>query len=353
MTEADISEKLQKAVREAHAQRRPLAIRAGNSKAFYGREVVAEILDVSAHRGIVSYEPTELVLTARAGTPLKEIEALLAQHEQLLPFEPPHFSEHATLGGCVACGLSGPRRPYAGAVRDFVLGVSLITGTGDRMHFGGEVMKNVAGYDIARLMCGALGTLGVLLEISVKVLPKPQQEMSCVRPLGRDEALTLMNEWAGQSLPLSACAYFEGQLYYRLSGTAGAATAAARNLGGEPLDNHHWWNALKEQRLDFFQTDTPLWRISVAPDAPALDLPGEQLIDWGGAQRWLLSKADPSVIFNTAASAGGHATLFRGGDRRGPVFQTLAPPLRAIHQRLKTAFDPRGILNPGKMYPEF
>ncbi|HEX9626709.1 MAG TPA: glycolate oxidase subunit GlcE [Acidiferrobacterales bacterium] len=349
----DLSDALCATVRDAAERKTPLVIYGGGSKAFYGRRVEGEPLAVAGHRGIVHYAPSELVLSARAGTPLNEIEAALAQAGQMLPFEPPHFGAGATLGGCVACGLSGPRRPHAGSVRDYVLGVTLVNGRGEHLRFGGEVMKNVAGYDVSRLMTGALGTLGVLLDVSLKLLPRPEQELTLALALPAEPAIAAMNAWAATPLPLSACCHDGERLVVRLSGAPSAVRAAHARLGGEPLDNGaDYWGALREHAQPFFAGDAPLWRLSLPPATPPLDLPGAWLIDWGGAQRWLRSDAPDDAIRRAAAAAGGHATLFRGGDRRGEVFAPLSDAVQRWHRNLKQAFDPAGILNRGKMYSD-
>ncbi|MBU2722463.1 glycolate oxidase subunit GlcE, partial [Acidithiobacillus ferridurans] len=259
----------------------------------------------------------------------------------------------ATIGGTLACGFSGPRRPYAGSARDMVLGMRILNGQGEILRFGGQVMKNVAGYDVSRLMVGALGTLGVLLEVSLKVLPRPDSTVTLVWPMDPVTAVQRMNDWAGQPLPLSATAYDGEHLYIRLSGTGSAVRAAQTRLGGERLPDAEaaaFWVALREQRNDFFQGDAPLWRLAVAPATPPLPLGDQTLIEWGGGQRWLRGALDATALRQLAAEHGGHATLFRGGNRRGEVFHPLAPPLLAIQQRLKAAFDPRGILNSGRLY---
>jgi len=273
----------------------------------------------------------------------------------MLAFEPPYFGNGATLGGVVACGLSGPRRPYVGSVRDFILGVKCLTGKGEILTFGGQVMKNVAGYDVSRLMTGALGTLGVLLEISIKVLPVPEYEVSLTKTKDFPSALYDMNTWAGQSLSLSAACYDGQHLHIRLSGKRSAVHAAMKQLN---MDDHpeglRYWQDLREHRLDFFKNITDvLWRISVPSTADALDLYGEWFIDWGGAQRWLKSSESMEKVRSVAEQAGGHATLFRGGNRNGEVFHPLSPGIKTLHTRLKQAFDPEIILNKGHMYREF
>jgi glycolate oxidase FAD binding subunit len=351
----DVVNDLSRLIREAASQDRWLCIRGGGTKDFYGQEPHGYKLNTGEYRGIVSYEPTELVITARGGTPLAEVEAALHEKGQMLPFEPPHFGPGATLGGCVAAGLSGPRRPYAGAVRDFVLGVRVLDGKGDDLRFGGQVMKNVAGYDVSRLMCGSLGTLGLLLEISLKVLPRPAVEATLHLKCGGDEAITLMNDWAGKPLPITATAYHDSDLGVRLSGSRPGVDAAVKKLGGtlvDPAQAARFWSGIREHTDPFFAAVGPLWRLSVRPTTPPLGLPGAHLIEWSGALRWLRSDKDPQAIRQAAVRAGGHATLFRGGDRSSGVFQPLAPALMNLHRKLKRAFDPAGILNPGRLYAD-
>lgn len=325
-----------------------LRIRGGESKAFLGRPVQGEELDTRTHRGIVSYDPTELVLTARAGTPLVEIEAALEAAGQMLPCEPPHMGAGATLGGMVASGLSGPRRPWAGSVRDYVLGTRLITGHGKHLRFGGEVMKNVAGYDLSRLMAGSLGCLGVLTEVSLKVLPKPRQCLSLRLEMGVAQALASLAAWGQQPMPISAASHDGTALHLRLEGGEGSVQACRRDLGGELIDSGYW-QELREQRLAFFSGDTPLWRLSLPNNTAPLELPGEQLIDWGGAQRWLKAEASGELIRDKVAAVGGHATCYSAGD---DAFTPLAAGLLSYHQSLKQQLDPKGIFNPGRMYAE-
>ena len=332
----------------------PLIIQGGGSKNFYGRIVTGEIIDTRFCSGMISYEPSELVLTALAGTSLREIEHALAGKKQMLAFEPPAFAGTATLGGVVACGLSGPRRPYVGSVRDYVLGVKCMNGKGEVLKFGGQVMKNVAGYDVSRLMTGAMGTLGLLLEISVKVQPVPEYELSLSGRMDFNTALNAMNSWAGKSLSLSASCYDGKYLHVRLSGKH-SAVIVSRNKLAQPVaeDEPGYWQRLREQQLPFFQSDgRHLWRLSVPPTTPALELSGDWLMDWGGAQRWLQTTEPPEKIRLITQQAGGHATLFRGGDRSRDVFHPLAPGVRDLHSRLKLAFDPARIFNRGRMYPD-
>jgi glycolate oxidase FAD binding subunit len=348
----DASAELEERMLRAAAEGTPLDIVGGGSKSFLGRITQSEPFEVRAHRGVVAYEPTELVLTARAGTALTEIEALLAANGQMLAFEPPHFGAGATLGGTLACALSGPRRPYAGAVRDFVLGIKVLSGEGRSLSFGGQVMKNVAGYDVSRLMVGAMGTLGVLLEVSVKVLPLPAKTTTLGFTLDAAAAIEQMNAWAAKPLPLSGAYHDKNRLYIRLSGTPGGVAQAVERLGGDVEEDAGRWHALREQELEHFDTEAALWRLSVPPATLPLTLAGETLMDWGGALRWLKSEAPGEEIRAAAAKVGGHATLFRNGDRRAEVYHPLPRPLLELHQRLKASFDPKGILNRGRMYAD-
>jgi glycolate oxidase FAD binding subunit len=350
MTQDFIAELCQR-VAQATADKRPLRIRAGGTKDFYGAPPAGEVCDVSGYSGIVAYEPKELVLTVRAGTRLAEVEAVLANERQMLAFEPPHFGERATIGGTVATGLSGPRRPYAGAVRDFVLGTRIVNGKGEDLAFGGRVIKNVAGYDVSRLMAGALGTLGVITEVSFKVLPLPPAQATIAFELLEADAIERANHLAGQPLPITATAWQQGVLRVRLAGAETAVAAARAKLGGEEVaDAAAFWNELREHRAAFFASGKPLWRVSVPQTAKPFDLGVPQLIEWGGGLRWACGELDSFAVRSSAEHAGGHATLFRGGDKAAGVFHPLKPAIAKIHKRLKSAFDPAGILNPGRMY---
>ena len=353
-------ELLQKRIRKAAEDGTPLRIRGGGTKDFYGGLPVGDILETQVYAGIVEYQPTELVLTARAGTSLMAIESAMHARGQMLAFEPPHFGEGSTLGGAVASGLSGPRRPYTGAVRDLVLGVRILDGTGQDLSFGGRVMKNVAGFDVARLMTGALGTLGVITEVSLKCLPIPKAETTLAYECSADEAIRMVNEWGRQPLPLSATCFHQGNLRVRLSGAAPAVAAAVAKLGGERVANAEaYWASVRDHTHLFFAgtraADVPLWRLSVKSTAPYTDLGGEQLLEWGGGLRWLAvgNKMDAQRVRVWAAAHGGHATLFRASDKSVGTFQPLSAAMQGLHQRLKTAFDPHGILNRGRLYAEF
>jgi glycolate oxidase FAD binding subunit len=353
-------EALQARIRKAADSRAPLCIRGGGTKDFFGGPQQGDLLETRVYAGIVEYHPTELVLTARAGTSLAAIESAMRARGQMLAFEPPHFGEATTLGGAVATGLSGPRRPFAGAVRDSVLGVRVLDGSGQDLAFGGRVIKNVAGFDVARLMTGALGTLGVITEVSLKCLPLPKAEITLEFECPADDAIRMVNEWSAQPLPLSATCHFDGQLRVRLSGVDPAVAAAARKLGGARIeDADSYWASLRDQSHSFFAevcaTDGELWRLAVKSTAPHADLGGEQLTEWGGGLRWLAAAGplDAARVRAWAAASGGHATLFRASDKRAGVFQPLTATMQALHQRLKFAFDPQGILNRGRLYPEF
>jgi len=354
MTDQDLSEELRQRVQAAAARGTRLCVRGGDTKRFYGREPSGEPLELADHRGILSYEPSELVITARGGTPLLEIEQALADKGQMLPFEPPHFGPGATIGGAVASGLAGPRRPWGGAPRDLLLGVKLLDGKGQIVKFGGQVMKNVAGYDLARLTAGAMGCLGVLLEVSMKVLPRSTQERSLSLGLGLRPALDLMRRLAGEPLPVTGACHLDDRLMLRLAASDSLFEETRKRLGAEPVaDAEGFWQSLRDHALDFFQSADPLWRLSVPPATPAAPLPGESLIDWAGAQRWLVTDAPARQVREFAETAGGHAVLFRNGDRSGDVFHPLEPGLSALHQRLKQVFDPQGLFNPGRMYVDW
>lgn len=348
-----VIEQFKERILAAGANKQPLRIRGGGTKDWYGQTPSGELLDTRAYSGVVAYDPTELVITVRAGTPLAEVEAILAEQNQMLAFEPPHFGPGATVGGMVASGLSGPGRAAVGATRDFVLGVVLMDGKGESLHFGGQVMKNVAGYDVSRMLAGSLGTLGLLLEVSLKVLPKPYAQTSLRLEMDEKDAIRRLNEWGGQPLPISASAWCDGTLMLRLSGAKAALAAAQQTIGGTEVDGDDFWIAMREQSNEFFTQADVLWRLSVPSTTAPIALQGQQLIEWGGAQRWLRTNESADTIRTAAAIAGGHATLFRGGDKEVGVFHPLAPALGRIHQNMKNNFDPDGIFNPGRMYTQY
>jgi glycolate oxidase FAD binding subunit len=354
-------------IRSAADRGTPLRIRGGGSKDFYGEPIEGELLETAPLAGIVSYEPTELVVTARAGTPLAELEAVLAERGQCLPFEPPHFAAGATVGGMVAAGLSGPARASAGSMRDYVLGLTMINGRGELLVFGGQVMKNVAGYDVSRLVAGSLGTLGLITEVSLKVLPAAPAEATLKFEMSQADALHNLNAWGGQPLPLNASCWLDDAgvptLYLRLRGAVAAVEAACKSIGGERQDGASAaadWALCRDQRLAWFSErgSDDLWRLSVAQTAPVLDLPESPLIEWHGGQRWVHDgEGAASRLRDAARRAGGHGTLFRpGANRPKPAvgrFAPLTPPLDRIHRELKREFDPAGIFNRGRMYSDF
>jgi glycolate oxidase FAD binding subunit len=337
-------------IRSAAAERKPLRIRGSGSKDFYAYRLEGDVLDVSAYRGVIDYEPSELVLTARAGTPLSEIEQSLAQGGQMLACEPPYFGPNATLGGCVAAGFSGPRRAACGSVRDFVLGTRIIDAQGEDLRFGGQVMKNVAGFDVSRLMAGSFGTLGLILEISLKVLPRPEQEQTLRLEMTAAKAIETMNRWAGQPLPISATCYIEGALHVRLSGSSGTVAASRMGLGGELLETAvDFWSSVREHRATALQGK--LWRLSVRSTTPPLPLAGAQTVEWNGSLRWLATDAPDDEIHQAAKQAGGHATLFRGAP--GQPIMRLEAGVLALNRRIKAALDPMGVFGPHRLHAEF
>jgi len=357
-------------VRAAASARQPLRIIGGDTKAFYGQPVAGEPVSTTGWSGIVSHEPSELVVTVRAGTPLVELEAALAEQGQCLPFEPPRFGPASTIGGAVAAGLAGPARASAGGVRDYVLGVQFIDGRGEWLTFGGQVMKNVAGYDVSRVLAGSMGTLGILTDISLKVLPVAPAEATLVFSLDERDALEQLHRWGGQPLPLNASCWVKDDtapdapelLFVRLRGAVAAVEAAcermAREAGGTRMDNAQAgpdWAACRDQSLPFFNApsqDLCLWRLSVPQTAPVIALPFAQLIEWHGAQRWLWAPASAAAkIRAAAAAANGHATLFRAGADDAPGVQRFDRQIAVIDtitQRLRAEFDPAGIFNPGR-----
>jgi len=349
-------------VRSAQAAGAQLCIRGGGTKDFYGEAPQGEVLDTRVLEGISSYEPTELVVTARCGTRLAELEATLAERGQCLPFEPPHFGDgEATVGGMVAAGLAGPARASVGSVRDYVLGATLLNGRAEVLSFGGQVMKNVAGYDVSRLLAGSMGTLGVILEVSLKVMPVAPATATLRFHTDQQTALDMLNQWGGQPLPLNASAWWDGTLLVRLRGALAAVQAAIAKLGGEvitPEFGTPFWSGLRDQTDEFFTKaaaavdhGAALWRLSLPQTAPPLALHGEQLVEWGGAQRWLCSAAPPAQVRDACAQVGGHATLFVAQDKSAGVFAPLQQPLDRIHRTLKKSFDPSGLFNPGRLYP--
>jgi glycolate oxidase FAD binding subunit len=365
-------EQIVERVRAANASGQALRIVGGGSKDSYGQSLHGEPLHMGGLRGILSYEPSELVVTVACGTPLAELEAALAERGQCLPFEPPHqlpgadaaLASRATCGGMLAAGLSGPARAHSGAVRDFVLGLSLVNGRGELLRFGGQVMKNVAGYDVPRLMAGAMGNLGVVTEISLKVLPQAPAQASLRFDWSQHEALQQLHIWGGQPLPLNASCWQAGQgLTLRLRGAVAAVEAACRGLGGERLTPEaaaEFWQARRDMRMpwDDLGAQRDLWRLSVPQTAPVLDLPCDPLVEWHGGQRWVAALPEQAdAVRSQARAVGGSATLMQPalGPRSGTraqVFEPLSEPLGRIHRALKAAFDPAGIFNPGRLYPD-
>ena len=386
MTVADTAlDNLIDQVRAARADKTPLNILGGSTKAFYGEPPPAgpalATLDTRPLAGISSYEPSELVVTVRAGTPLAELEAALAEQRQCLPFEPPRFlainaaggkvggMAGGTVGGMVAAGLAGPARAAVGGLRDYLLGATLLTGRAELLSFGGQVIKNVAGYDVSRLLSGSMGLLGVVCEVSLKVLPVAVATATLRFEQGEAAALKQLNTWGGQPLPINASAWWDGMLVLRLSGAAAAVQSAVQKLGGEVVDPAlaaAFWTGLRDQTDEFFSkalvavdAGATLWRLAMPQTAPPMALAGEHLVEWGGAQRWVVTTTPASAVRDAAARGGGHATVFRSGRPSsagaaagfdGPRFAPLSVPLMRIHHELKTAFDPDRLFNPGRLY---
>ena len=348
---------------DANATKRPLRIRGSGSKDFYGEKPAGDTLDVRGLVGRALHEPTELVVTAPAGMPLAELEAQLAEHGQCLAFEPPHFGPSCTVGGMVATGLSGPSRPRAGSLRDHLLGVTLVSGAGELLQFGGKVIKNVAGYDVSRVIAGSMGILGVVVEASLKVMPVAPAETTLRFDLKPDAALDALCGWGGKPWPLDASAWWNGNLVVRLRGAPAAVDEAVHALGGDPIEAAlagPFWRALRDHDDGFFvaaheaiaHQDATLWRLALPQSAPPLGLAGDELIEWHGAQRWLVTSLPADTVRAATTAAGGHATRFRSRDKSAGVFAPLSAPVRAVHERLKRSFDPNGILNPGRLYAD-
>jgi glycolate oxidase FAD binding subunit len=349
-------------IQTARAAKGRLRITGGETKHWYGNAASGEPLDVKPLAGISSYEPSELVVTVRGGTLLEELEAALAAQGQHLAFEPPRFVARGTVGGMVAAGLAGPARASAGGVRDHVLGATLLDGRGELLSFGGQVMKNVAGYDVSRALAGSMGTLGVICEVSLKVLPVAPAVATVRFECDEAQALQRLNAWGGEPLPISASAWWNGMLVLRLAGARAAVEAARRQLGGEVIDAplaEAFWRGLRDHGDEFFAAaakaedqGAALWRVSVPQTEPPLGLPGEQLIEWGGALRWLVSKADAGSLRDAAARAGGHATLFRAKDKRAGAFHPLGAVQQRIQNALMDAFDPDRVFDRARMGPK-
>ncbi len=361
---------LQEQIKEAAARSAPLEIRGHGSKAFYGQAPKGELLDMSGYVGISSYEPSELVVTVKAGTPIADLEQVLAEQGQHLAFEPPRFGGQAqnqgagsgTVGGMVAAGLSGPARSSMGALREHVLGVTMLNGHAEAMSFGGTVIKNVAGYDVSRLLAGSMGILGLLLEVSLKVLPIPKAQATLRFELSQEQALNQLNRWGGLPLPINASAWWDGALVLRLAGAQAAVQSACQSIGGDQIESDlaaPFWAGLRDHSDEYFvgaaravEGGAKLWRLSLPQTAPPLNLHGEQLLEWGGAQRWVATPMQASLVREAAAKAGGHATLFRAADKSSGAFTPLSAPLLRIHRELKKSFDPQGIFNPGRLYEQ-
>ena len=340
---------LHEQVRAAVANRRPLCIAGGNSKRHFGREATGEPLDVSAYAGVVDYQPAELVITVRAGTTVAELQKVLAGENQVLACEPPEFGGKATVGGTLACNLSGPSRPWLGSIRDHVLGVRIINGKGEHLRFGGEVMKNVAGYDVSRLMAGAMGTLGILTEVTLKVMPLPEATLTLRRTSAASDALRTMNELCRSPLPLTGACWYGGEMYVRFAGPASVIDAAAARIDGERLpDDRGFWSGLRDMELPFFRGAEELWCLSLRSTGEHFMPDANWLIDWRGARRWLASRCERESLDGYLRDAGGEAWRVRG--QGADVFPERSDAYRNMLLRLKQALDPAGIFNPGRLY---
>lgn len=352
-------EELQAVVASAAKDKRPLSIVGGGTKSFYGREADGEALPIAGYSGVIEYQPTELVITAKAGTPLEEIQRLLSKNNQRLGFEAPDFGKESTLGGVVAAGLCGPSRPYAGTIEDYVLGIKLLSGSGEVLSFGGKVIKNVAGFDVSRLMVGALGCLGIILEISLKVVPIPETEKTLVIEHGRlDESLLSMNQFAANPIPISAASWCSGLTKIRLSGSENGVNAAIVMIQSQyecaedTQDENNHWIKVQDLTHEFFKPEGKLYRVGVAPSTKSILNQNECLVDWGGALRWHREEVSFQALSDAVNQVGGHVSVFRNGNRSEEVLAPVTPEIMKLHQRLKNTFDPHRILNPGRMYKD-
>lgn len=344
-------EDLQEAVSAARQSAVPLAIEGGGTRKFYGREIIGKPLPLSGCQGIVEYNPSELVVTAKAGTKVDELSRVLGENRQMLGFEPPNCQPNSTIGGSVALGLSGSSRPYGGSVQDFILGIRLLTGDGRNMRFGGQVIKNVAGFDISRLMAGSLGCLGIILEVSFKVIPEPECEWTLGLDMpDPDQAIATFNALAGKPCPITAAAWHDGVARVRLSGSWSGVKSAAQSIGGTILENDPFWSQVNRHAHPFFQGGQRLLKVCQKPSAPIAVSAGPVLVDWGGALRWYGEEVNEAVLQNSLSEQGGWLERFRNADRSKEVFQALDPATMRIKQRLKDVFDPGRIINPGRMY---
>jgi glycolate oxidase FAD binding subunit len=343
--------RIQDRVRDAASKSEALRIVGGDSKQGLGREPVGSPVDVSDLAGVIEYQPTELMITVRAGTTISHLQDVLADNEQILASESADYGGKSTVGGTLACNQSGPSRPWHGSIRDHVLGIRLINGKAEHLRFGGQVMKNVAGYDVSRLQAGAMGTFGILTEVSLKVLPQPEASATVCRELDADSAIRVMNDICTRPTPLSAACWYGGTLFLRLSGPESVVEASATTIGGERVeDAEEIWSGLREHTLPFFETAENLWRFSLRPNAPHFASHGDWLIDWGGAQRWLAGQYDPDELDAFAAQSGGEVSGVRGGDRESEVLPSPVGVKRELLISLKQAFDPAGVFNPGRLY---
>jgi glycolate oxidase FAD binding subunit len=350
----DAIELWQQQIKEAAARGGKLTPRGGGTKAFLAPSHAGDAashagdtldtLDTRAHAGIVEYDPKELVIVVKCGTRVADVEKTMADAGQMLAFEPPHFGEAATIGGLVATGISGPRRAYAGSVRDFVLGAKVIDGKGDHLAFGGKVMKNVAGFDVSRLLTGSFGTFGAITEVAFKCLPLPKAQETRVFEMNSAQAIDAMNRWYAEADPITATTWVNGKLYVRFAGAQPAVATAVKKRGGDALENDAvWWGDWREQRHAFFTNATEMHRVSCKSTATVLD-DVACAIEWSGALRWLQANEETvAKVRYWATRAGGHASVWRGATTHASAAQSLSEPLIAVHAKLKTSFDPYNV----------
>ncbi|OEE66767.1 glycolate oxidase subunit GlcE [Enterovibrio norvegicus FF-33] len=348
---ADVTHSLIEQVLDAKASNTPLNLIGGNTKHFMGREAVGQPVSLTNHNGIIAYHPSEMVITARSGTRIAELQSVLAEYNQMLVGEPPAFEGKATLGGSLACNINGASRPFHGSLRDAILGVKLINGLGEHLRFGGQVMKNVAGYDLSRLQAGAMGALGIVTEVSLRVMPKPEQVETLQCHMDAQQAITKMRSLVAKGYPLSGAAWVEGCLYLRLAGSEQTVRSTAQEIGGETLQHQSlFWRSIRNFRHPFFSNSGKLYRFSINPATPHLAQYEHSLINWAGNIRWVKIDATLDALVPLAEAHGGHVACYSNENRQQPCFHPLSPTHQRLHQALKAAFDPQSLFNPGRMY---
>lgn len=359
---SDVSQQLIDQVKTAIADKTSVRIQGGGTKSGLGRAVdsTTQLISTSEHSGVVQYKPVELIMTVRGGTTLAEIDSELAKNKQMLACDPRRFGGQATIAGSLAANQSGHARPWFGSLRDHVLGIKLINGQAEHCRFGGQVMKNVAGYDVARLQAGAMGAFGLISEVSFKVLPKPEMCVSMSLETGASEAIALMNKLSGTSKPITAVSWVDGTVYFRLEGPSKAVEATTKQWqskhGLAILDDSTasiLWESLREHEHDFFagtEKEKSLWKFSVNAAADHISQDAAWAFDWCGSQRWLVGEFSLEELAEHAYKMGGEVQLYSGGDRQQELSIPRSAAVKQLMQNLKNSFDPENIFNSGRLY---